>query len=199
VSARLFVAVEVGEEDRRALAAWAREAVGDAAGMRLVPAENVHLTLAFLGHRALDEVEPLSALVERFAGAAAPALRTGGALWLSPRRPHVLTVAVEDVDGRLAQLHDGVWTALESLGHERERRAFRPHLTVARIRHGWTAPSRRLPELPERALGATELVLFRSWLGGGPAEASPGGSGGRSGARGARYEALARAPLSGGS
>lgn len=180
MSARLFVAVEVDEEDRRALAAWARAAVGEAAGMRLVPADDVHLTLAFLGHRALDEVEPLGALVERWAGTPAPALRTAGALWLSPRRPHVLTVAVADGDGRLAALHDEVWGALEAFGFARERRRFRPHLTVARVRRGWTAPSVRLPELPERGLRPTDLVLFRSWLGGGPR---------------ARYEPLARAPL----
>lgn len=193
MSARLFVAVEVDEEDRRALGAWARAAVGDAAGMRLVGDDRLHLTLAFLGHRALDEVEPLAALVEGFAGAAAPRLRTAGALWLSPRRPHVLTVAVEDVDGALAALHDRLWTALEEggFGLQREARAYRPHLTVARVRHGWTAPSsRRLPELEPRALTATEVVLFRSWLGGEPTPPTSGGS------RQARYEAQARAMLS---
>lgn len=182
MSARLFVAVEVGEEDRRALAAWARAAVGDAAGMRLVGEDRLHLTLAFLGHRALDEVEPVAALVAGLDGVAAPSLRTAGALWLSPRRPHVLTVAVDDVDGALRGLHDRVWDALEDLdlGVRREERPYRPHLTVARVRHGWTAPSSRaLPSLEPRALTATEVVLFRSYLGGGPA----------------RYEAQARAAL----
>jgi 2'-5' RNA ligase len=181
VSARLFVAVEVGEEDRRALAAWAQEAVGADKGMRVVDPAQLHLTLAFLGHRSLDEIEPLGAVVAGFAGRPAPVLRTAGALWLSPRRPHVLTVAIEDVGSALAELHDAVWSPLEELGHERERRPFRPHLTVARVRHGWTAPRARLPEPPARAVSAGGLVLFRSWLGGGPA----------------RYEALTRAPFSG--
>jgi 2'-5' RNA ligase len=104
-------------------------------------------------------------------------LRTAGALWLSPRRPHVLTVAVADATGVLRALHERLWTGLEGLGHVREKRMFRPHLTVARVRHGWTAPSHRLPELPERPLQPSGLVLLRSWLGGGPA----------------RYEPLARA------
>jgi RNA 2',3'-cyclic 3'-phosphodiesterase len=183
VSARLFVAVEIGEEDRLALAAWARAAVGADQGMRVVDPAQVHLTMAFLGHRPLDEIEPLSELVARRDGAPAPALRATEALWLSPRRPHVLTVAVEDGSGALGTLHDEVWTGLEELGFERERRRFRPHLTVARVRHGWTAPSHGLPPAPERELTPEALVLFRSWLGGGPA----------------RYEALARAPFSAGS
>jgi len=180
MSARLFVAVEVGEEDRAALTAWASAAVGADQGMRVVDAAQVHLTLAFLGHRPLDEIEPLAALVAGFAGLAAPALRTAGALWLSPRRPHVLTVAVDDVTGALAELHDRLWAALEELGHEREHRRLRPHLTVARVRRGWTAPGHALPEAPARPLSASGVALFRSWLGGGPA----------------RYEALERAPFS---
>jgi 2'-5' RNA ligase len=185
MSARLFIALEIDPAGRAALAAWARAAVADDPGLRLVDPEQIHLTLAFLGHRALDDIAPLQDLVERVAAAAPSApLRSDGPLWLSPRRPHVLTVAVQDPTGALAALHDALWVALEAaLGVERERRRFRPHLTVARVRRGWPAPSRRLPELAPRPLGAEALVLFRSWLGGGPA----------------RYEALIRAPLSAGS
>jgi 2'-5' RNA ligase len=180
VSARLFVAVEVAEEERSALTAWAHEAVGADQGMRVAGPDQVHLTMAFLGHRALEEIDALAAVVAHFEGAPAPRLRTAGPLWLSPRRPHVLTVAVEDVGGRLGALHDGLWDELEELGHEREHRSFRPHLTVGRVRHGWTAPRHALPELPPRDLTPQGLVLFRSWLGGGPA----------------RYEGLARARFS---
>jgi 2'-5' RNA ligase len=183
VSARLFVAVEVSAEDRLALAAWARDAVGEDQGLRLVDPDQLHLTMAFLGHRPLDEVEPLAALVAGLAPVddEAIALRTAGALWLSPRRPHVLTVAVEDAGGALGRLHDRLWDALEDeIDVVRERRRFRPHLTVARVRRGWSAPSRALPPAPERGLTAEALTLYRSHLGGrGPA----------------RYEAVERAPL----
>jgi len=179
MSARLFIAVDVGEADRIALVHWAQQAVGSDRGMRVVGPEQVHLTLAFLGHRSPDEIEPLSELVARFADRPAPRLRTAGAVWLSPRKPHVLTIAIDDHADVLAELHDGVWTALEELGFERERRRFRPHLTVARVRHGWTAPTDALPPAPERDLAAGSVTLMRSWLGGGPA----------------RYEALQRAAL----
>jgi 2'-5' RNA ligase len=172
VSARLFVALDVSGEDRAALADWAREVVGDDPGLRLVDPSAMHLTLAFLGHRALDEVEPLSDLVGSLEPER-PTLRTAGALWLSPRRPHVLTVAIDDVDGRLAALHDRLWEGLEELGLERERRPFRPHLTVARVRHGWTAPSRRLAPLEDRELTPQAVVLYRSYLGAGPVRYEP--------------------------
>ena len=181
MSARLFIAVTLGDEDRRTLIAWAREAVGADRGMRVVAAEQVHLTLAFLGHRALDEVGPLAELVESFSGWPAPALSTGAALWLSPRRPHVLTVAVNDDDAALGSLHASLWDGLEELGYEREERRFRPHLTVARVRHGWTAPASALPPTPSLDLDVRGVALIRSFLGGGPA----------------RYEALTSATFAG--
>jgi RNA 2',3'-cyclic 3'-phosphodiesterase len=182
MSARLFIAVALGDEDRHALIAWAREAVGGDRGMRVVAAEQVHLTLAFLGHRPLDEIGPLAELVESFSGEPAPVLSTGAALWLSPRRPHVLTVAVNDDEGALTSLHTSVWDGLEELGYEREERRFRPHLTVARVRHGWGAPTAlTLPPTPQLDLDVRGVTLFRSFLGGGPA----------------RYEALSQATLVG--
>jgi 2'-5' RNA ligase len=183
VSARLFIAVSLGDEDRRTLIAWAREAVGGDRGMRVVAAEQVHLTLAFLGHRPFDDVGPLSELVEDFSGWPAPALSTGAALWLSPRRPHVLTVAVNDADDALQSLHASVWDGLEDLGFEREERRFRPHLTVARVRHGWTPPGAALPPTPALDLDVRGVTLMRSYLGGGPA----------------RYEALTSASFGPGS
>jgi 2'-5' RNA ligase len=178
MSARLFIAVSLGDEDRRTLIAWAREAVGGDRGIRVVAAEQVHLTLAFLGHRPLDEVAGLSELVDSFAGQPAPALSTGAALWLSPRRPHVLTVAVNDETDGLTALHASVWDGLEELGYEREERRFRPHLTVARVRHGWSAPTALpLPPTPQLDLDVRGVTLMRSFLGGGPA----------------RYEALTQA------
>jgi RNA 2',3'-cyclic 3'-phosphodiesterase len=177
MSARLFIALQLGDEQRRLLVQWAREAVGPDRGMRVVAAENVHLTLAFLGHRSPDEIGPLSDLVESFEDRSAPDLRTGGALWLSPRKPHVLTVEVHDDSGALGALHSDLWDELQLAGYEREHRRFRPHLTVARVRHGWTAPGGPLPPTPALDLDVLGLALMRSWLGGGPA----------------RYEALARA------
>jgi 2'-5' RNA ligase len=150
--------------------------------MRVVAAEQVHLTLAFLGHRPLDEIGPLSELVESFGGWPVPPLSTGAAMWLSPRRPHVLTVAVNDDSAALESLHTSVWDGLEELGYEREERRFRPHLTVARVRHGWSAPtSLGLPPTPQLDLDVRGVALMRSFLGGGPA----------------RYEELAHGTLGG--
>jgi len=76
MSARLFLAVEVAEDDRQALHTWAQDVVGEDRGMRVVDPAQMHLTLAFLGHRALDEIDPLAELVAGWEATTAPALRT---------------------------------------------------------------------------------------------------------------------------
>jgi 2'-5' RNA ligase len=179
MSARLFAALELPAPVRDALGAFGRAAAADDFALRAVRDDALHVTLAFLGHRALDDIEPACEAV-RSVAAPVPSLSLGDPLWLAPRRPHVLTVEVLDGDGALFALQERVVEALvEAVGYEPERRRFRPHVTVARVRHG-AAPRRGgLPDAPKAAFAGEAVVLYRSWLGGGPA----------------RYEALERAAL----
>jgi 2'-5' RNA ligase len=179
-TARLFVALELPVDVREALAEWAREVAGNDPALRLVVVDALHVTLAFLGHRAEDEVEVIAAAVRSAGEAADPrpsGLRLAQPLWLAPRRPHVLTVALEDPDGGLAALYDAVWDALAPLGFEPEKRPFLPHVTVARVRKGARVRPHELPAPAALEFTGAALTLFRSHLGGrGPA----------------RYEALER-------
>jgi 2'-5' RNA ligase len=184
VSARLFAALELPADVRRALAAFGREAAAGDGALRPSREDALHLTLAFLGHRALDEVDPAREAVRGVAGSPAPVLTLTDPLWLAPRRPHVLTVALEDSGGVLAALQSDVVARLAAaLPWEPETRPFRPHVTVARVRRAWRPRVGELPAAPGATFTAGAVVLFRSHLGGrGPA----------------RYEALERAELAAG-
>ncbi len=181
MSARLFAALQLPADVRAQLADFGRGAAGRDQALRPTAEDALHLTLAFLGHRSLDEIDPAREAVRAAAGSPALSLALGGALWLSPRRPHVLTVALEDSDGALAELHALVVASLAAaLPWEPETRPFRPHVTVARVRRGWRPRIDEAPEAPAARFTADEVVLFRSHLGGrGPA----------------RYEALERVAL----
>jgi RNA 2',3'-cyclic 3'-phosphodiesterase len=183
VSARLFAALEVPVSVRSELAAFGGAAASHDKALRAVRADALHLTLAFLGHRALDEVDPAREAV-RGVRSAAPSLALGEPLGLAPRRPRVLTVALQDAGGVLAALQAQVVARLAAaLPWEPETRPFRPHVTVARVRHGWRPRLGELPEGPQATFAAEAVVLFRSHLGGG----GP-----------ARYEALERVELGSG-
>jgi RNA 2',3'-cyclic 3'-phosphodiesterase len=179
VSARLFAALELPAPVRDALGGFGRAAADDDFALRAVRDDALHVTLAFLGHRPLDDIDPAREAVRAAAGPV-PSLSLGDALWLAPRRPHVLTVEVRDGDGALIALQERLVAALvDAVGYESDRRRFRPHVTVARVRHGARPRRRGLPDAPEAAFAGEAVVLYRSWLGGGPA----------------RYEALERVAL----
>jgi RNA 2',3'-cyclic 3'-phosphodiesterase len=185
-AARLFVAIdpppEVGEE----LAEWARQAVADWSSWavrpqrrprrapRVLKAEALHLTLCFLGSRPAAEIATLSSALATCAEGAgsrvlADELSVGAPLWLPPRRPHALAVELHDRTGGLAALQASVGRALsEGSGWEPERRRFRPHITLVRMRAG-TAPARGatgdrplLPPTPQLRFTPESIVLYRS-------------------------------------
>ncbi|MGZ4280419.1 MAG: RNA 2',3'-cyclic phosphodiesterase [Solirubrobacteraceae bacterium] len=181
MSARLFAALELPAGVRAGLAAFGRDAAHSDRALRPSREDALHLTLAFLGHRALDEVDPARAAVRGVAGSRAPVLTLAGALWLAPRRPHVLAVALEDSDGVLVALQATIVARLaDALPWEPDARPFRAHVTVARVRRDWRPRMDDLPEAPRATFAARAVVLFRSYLGGGGPS---------------RYEALERAEL----
>ncbi len=189
-TARLFAAVDPPAEVARELTRWARSAGrasrdGREPALRVLDPDSLHVTLLFLGERPAEEIGALSeALSEAAQGARECELGTGAPLWLPPRRPRALAVEIHDPGGELAafqrELSRGLCAAMEPPAVQPPRR-FRAHVTVARSR---AAPRRRpeLPPTPPLSFRIAEAVLYRSHL-------EPSG---------ARYEALARAPLGSG-
>jgi RNA 2',3'-cyclic 3'-phosphodiesterase len=93
----------------------------------------------------------------------------------SASRPRVLWLGVDGGEA-LLEVHRALAEALAGAGLPVEERAFRPHLTLARVRRAEISRERyrevvahleTLPEVgPSRAVA---LVLYESRLGGGPA------------------------------
>lgn len=165
--ARLFVALDLPAEVREALGWWGREARHAAGPMRLVEVEALHVTLAFLGSRSVDEIEAIAAAMGVGSSEALPVegLSLGAPLWLPRRRPRVLGVEVHDDEGGLVALRDGVVAALSgAIDWEAERRVFHPHVTVARMRDGEAARGRVLPPTPGVGFVGERATLYRSWL-----------------------------------
>ena len=157
---RLFAALELPEDVVATLVRWARAA--DRPGLRLLPPESLHVTLAFLGSRPDEETEEIGAAV---LACARPVhgLQLAEPDWLG--RGSVLSVDLVDTAGDCARLQQAVSDALEALGvFTPEARAFRPHVTVGRVRRG-AQVSRALPDPPAAgAFAGAALTLFESVL-----------------------------------
>lgn len=116
---RLFLALRLPEEWLDEIVAWQRRAFAGAR-VRLVPREQLHVTLVFLGSTPAAEVPAIVARLER---AARPVeLRPRG--YRETRT--VAMLAFDDVGG-----HGGAFA--DAAGRE-EGRPWLPHVTVARFR-----------------------------------------------------------------
>jgi 2'-5' RNA ligase len=127
---RLFVALDLPMVVRAELSEWAQQVAP--AEVRRVPAENLHVTLAFLGNRSREEATAVGALLPKLARPLAE-LRVTRALWLPPRRPGVLSVALDADESLVALQAELVEGLVAAIGFTAERRRFRPHVTVGRV------------------------------------------------------------------
>ncbi|MCB1735398.1 MAG: RNA 2',3'-cyclic phosphodiesterase [Gammaproteobacteria bacterium] len=130
----MFFALWPDDAVRLRIAMTAMKGFRDAGnGVRLVPAPNLHLTLAFLGPvpaERVDAVRDVAACVDVASGSLC--LDASGG-W---RKPQVGWLAPGLVPDALAALERELWGGLVRLGWRRGQPEFRPHVTVVRkLRH----------------------------------------------------------------
>jgi 2'-5' RNA ligase len=130
---RLFVALDIPESVRSALAALVPILRAVCASARWVRIEGLHVTLKFIGEVPPQKVGPikdtLAALPSR---PAISIIFRGLGFFPNARRPRVLWAGIE-ASQELADLAAAVETALDPLGFARDGRVFSPHLTLARF------------------------------------------------------------------
>lgn len=155
--------------------------------VRWVPPEQMHATVLFAGEVDRGGVDALAGLVESV-DSTAPTLALQPMGVFPPRGiPRVVWVGLGgDVDA-LRQTRDRFEQAAEPLGVPREKRAFTPHVTLARVKSPFGVLAlidqlaERSRELKEKPFEAPSLTLYESRL-------TP---------RGPRYEVLARRAFGG--
>jgi RNA 2',3'-cyclic 3'-phosphodiesterase len=167
---RMFVALDLPDSVREGLGAWGRGALADPA-LRPVRSEFLHITLAFLGYRPEKDAERVAAAIEECAGPA-PLVELGEPAPQPPRKPRLFALPAASPGAELMQFRLSELLAAEGL-YQPEKRAFWPHVTVARVRpegRGSRRPMRveRWPEeLPpglSQAFYGVRLTLYRSEL-----------------------------------
>ena len=136
---RLFCALRLPDDVADELAAWEEHELRG----RIVPRDNLHVTVAFLGSRPGEE---RSAIADELHAAAEHAERPTLSLRGYRETRSVAMLTFDDENGRAAAFADDVFGRLERLGvYRREARPWLPHVTVARFRER----PRLRPDLPE--------------------------------------------------
>lgn len=167
-SRRLFVAIALPPEVREALASSLGEVARLAPRAKVVPPENLHVTLRFLGRTEAAEVPAVeSAIAQAAAGGRPFDTLIAGAHSFGPlSRPRVLWGALPTGGEAIAALAEKAACALGLAPEDR----FTPHVTLARARDPRGDPSlaqarEALAGLFAGPLTVRSLALFESHLG----------------------------------
>jgi RNA 2',3'-cyclic 3'-phosphodiesterase len=177
---RLFCALQLSDETVECITAWQRAHLQG--GGRIVPPENLHITLAFLGSRPAAEVPAIvGALRDAARGAHVPQLDV--VRYRETRSVGMLVMRELD-DRHATAFADDLQERLEALGvFRREARPWHPHITVLRFRER----AGLSPEPPNAcSIDVVRSALYRSSPGRGSSDTS-----------GARYDVLDTAALGG--
>ncbi|MGH9679549.1 MAG: RNA 2',3'-cyclic phosphodiesterase [Candidatus Acidiferrales bacterium] len=130
---RLFVALDIPEDVRQAISAFAAKLRPTCKHARWARIEGAHVTLKFIGEAPAEKAEPIEAALTNVPFLSAFELVYRGAgFFPNERRPRVFWAGIE-AGPELSVLAAAVEASLEPLGIAREPREFSPHLTLARF------------------------------------------------------------------
>ncbi len=133
---RLFVAIELPEFVKEALSQLQAEIRQSGFPAKWSAAENIHLTLMFLGETPVSRVEDIGRQLADAAAGFPPITLWAAGLSVFPgvKRPRVLWTGVRGETDRLSRLQNRVEDNLSAIGFDKEDRGFTPHLTLARFK-----------------------------------------------------------------
>jgi len=133
---RAFIAVKPPEAVIAQIAELQRRMAAEISGVRWVQTEGIHLTLKFLGDIDFGWIESLKKALGAAAADIHPFALTvkGVGVFPSVKRPRVIWAGAADAHQRLFALQQAVEGRLASIGFAAERRRFRGHLTLGRVK-----------------------------------------------------------------
>jgi RNA 2',3'-cyclic 3'-phosphodiesterase len=139
---RAFIAIDLSPEIRRMLdqvTMQLKDRLVDVP-IRWVPAENIHLTLMFLGDVSVKNLEMLKKVLQTEVSSQHSFEFSVGGVGAFPNTRHarVVWVGVE-APAELVNVQRGIEMAVSRLGYAREDRPFSAHLTLGRVSRNATS------------------------------------------------------------
>lgn len=171
VTIRTFIALELPPAVINLLREVQQELKRLKLGARWVRPENIHLTLKFLGDINPDDIGRIG---DAMIGAAAdipPLTLSVRQIGVFPgiKRPRVIWIGLGGNIQELLALQGRLETELDTLGFPREKRAFKAHLTLGRIKQAANPDvigrmMRQYASLSSEEFTCDQVTLFKSDL-----------------------------------
>ena len=169
---RIFIAVDISEEARQKVAEYIGELKREFSNIKVGwdRPEKLHLTLKFLGDTEENQLEKLKEIVEKIAGQFSnlkfQISNTG--VFPSPRNARVLWLGVNGDVEELQKINSVLEVECEKIGFKKEKRIFKPHLTIARIREPQKSKNLVQKHLANKfepvSFEVCEIVIYESKL-----------------------------------
>ncbi len=168
---RSFIAFELPEAVISLLGKVQQELKSLRLKVRWVRPENIHLTLKFLGNINPGDIENIGGAMSDAAGDCAPFTLTVGGIGFFPgiKRPRIIWVGLGGEIQVLLNLQRNLEDRLATVGFPKEKRSFKAHLTIGRIRQA-VNPSKIGQAIQEysdsgnQKFTADRVILFKSDL-----------------------------------
>lgn len=167
---RVFVAIDISEEARSKTSDYIRKLREKFPKVRVGwdKPENLHMTMKFLGETEDAELAKLIQAVEKtaqkFTTFNLQIAETG--VFPTPRQARVLWLGVKDKEGNLRKLNDVLENECERQGFAKERRQFKAHLTVARLKEksNELVEAHLQQKFESEEFKVSEIVIYQSQL-----------------------------------
>ena len=138
MSMRVFLALELDDSIKKQLIRLQQRLDAVGAEVRWVHSQQIHLTMKFLGELSDELAADLCRLCQNVSAQFGPfefEVR-GAGCFSNHGRPRVIWIGIGDPSGFVRRLHERIEKTLAPLGLRRELRAFKPHVTLGRVRSG---------------------------------------------------------------
>jgi 2'-5' RNA ligase len=169
---RSFFAFELPPEIKKIVARVSQGLGQSPLDARWVKVDNIHITVVFMGNIQSDEIPAMGEGAQKLCQNYSPfdVSLNGIGCFPNKRKPRVIWLGLDGDMERMASFRDALQKHLTPFGIKEEKRAFKPHLTLARFRK-----PRRMDDQENQLLSKyedltspfcplKELILFKSEL-----------------------------------
>ncbi len=133
---RLFIAIGIDETIAQKIKSLIADLKGSLQGVRWVREDGIHITLKFLGEIDKIKSEEVILSLEQISSRYAAMSISISQLGKFPERgiPRVIWLGAQEDTGILKKLSADIEEEMEKIGFEKEKREFKPHVTLGRVK-----------------------------------------------------------------
>ncbi|MCX5812247.1 MAG: RNA 2',3'-cyclic phosphodiesterase [Proteobacteria bacterium] len=163
---RAFLAMEISDDVKKYLKTVIKFTATHIDGVKWVNEAGQHITLKFFGEiedKMAWQVKESILFIERKYAPFAVTIKSIDA-FPDRRRARVIVITLENGVDNIKNIYNDIEESILTLGIEKEKRPFAPHITIGRRKMPVPLPDKAIKEIERISFVAGSIVLFKSTL-----------------------------------